>query len=443
MKVSIFMSVIRSINHLFNSYLSWIVLLMAVLAYLLPTVFSWMTPYIAYMLQFVMFAMGLTLTAQVFLDVFKQPMKVILVSVIQFLWMPLAGFLVAILFNFPPEIGIGFILLGACPGGTASNVMTFLANGNVPLSVSATTVSTLLAPILTPLFVVLYAGATSSIDIQFMPMFMSIVKIVLVPIVLGIVLNYFIGSKIEPVKDVCPTIAAIAVLLILAAVTAVNQKQIAETGFIIFVACLVQNVSGYVVTYFVCKALSIDVSSRRAMQIEVAMQNSALSVSLALKHFTPQAAVAGAVFSIIHNFTGSIFAGICRKVMLGSMFAGTDEAPGETEIFQGRKFKTYRGMGSIAAMKKGSSDRYFQGSVNEANKLVPEGIEGRVAYKGAAADIVFQMIGGIRSGTGYCGAANLKELHDNAQFIEMSGAGLKESHPHDVQITNEAPNYSM
>ena len=114
-----------------------------------------------------------------------------------------------------------------------------------------------------------------------------------------------------------------------------------------------------------------------------------------------------------------------NAVMLGSMFAGTDEAPGETEIFQGRKFKTYRGMGSIAAMKKGSSDRYFQGSVNEANKLVPEGI------------------GGIRSGMGYCGAANLKELHDNAQFIEMSGAGLKESHPHDVQITNEAPNYSM
>lgn len=132
-----------------------------------------------------------------------------------------------------------------------------------------------------------------------------------------------------------------------------------------------------------------------------------------------------------------------NAVMLGSMFAGTDEAPGETEIFQGRKFKTYRGMGSIAAMKEGSSDRYFQGSVNEANKLVPEGIEGRVAYKGSVADIVFQMLGGIRSGMGYVGAANIKELHDNAQFVEMSGAGLKESHPHDVQITNEAPNYSV
>ncbi|HFD1977780.1 TPA: IMP dehydrogenase [Streptococcus pyogenes] len=132
-----------------------------------------------------------------------------------------------------------------------------------------------------------------------------------------------------------------------------------------------------------------------------------------------------------------------NAVMLGSMFAGTDEAPGETEIYQGRKFKTYRGMGSIAAMKKGSSDRYFQGSVNEANKLVPEGIEGRVAYKGAASDIVFQMLGGIRSGMGYVGAGDIQELHENAQFIEMSGAGLIESHPHDVQITNEAPNYSV
>ncbi|EFQ56871.1 IMP dehydrogenase [Streptococcus downei] len=130
-------------------------------------------------------------------------------------------------------------------------------------------------------------------------------------------------------------------------------------------------------------------------------------------------------------------------VMLGSMMAGTDEAPGETEIFQGRKFKTYRGMGSVAAMKKGSSDRYFQGSVNEANKLVPEGIEGRVAYKGAVADIVFQVVGGIKSGMGYTGAEDIKGLHDKAQFVEMSGAGLIESHPHDVQITNEAPNYSV
>lgn len=130
-------------------------------------------------------------------------------------------------------------------------------------------------------------------------------------------------------------------------------------------------------------------------------------------------------------------------VMLGSMLAGTDESPGEFEIYQGRKYKTYRGMGSLSAMKKGSSDRYFQGGVNEANKLVPEGIEGRVAYKGSATDIVFQMIGGLKAGMGYTGAATIDALHENAQFIEMSGAGLKESHPHDVQITKEAPNYSV
>ncbi|MGO2925707.1 IMP dehydrogenase [Lactococcus laudensis] len=132
-----------------------------------------------------------------------------------------------------------------------------------------------------------------------------------------------------------------------------------------------------------------------------------------------------------------------NAVMLGSMLAGTDESPGEFEIYQGRKYKTYRGMGSLSAMKKGSSDRYFQGGVNEANKLVPEGIEGRVAYKGSATDIVFQMIGGLKAGMGYTGAATIDALHENAQFIEMSGAGLKESHPHDVQITKEAPNYSV
>ena len=130
-----------------------------------------------------------------------------------------------------------------------------------------------------------------------------------------------------------------------------------------------------------------------------------------------------------------------HAVMLGSMLAGTDESPGEFEIYQGRRFKVYRGMGSLASMEKGSSDRYFQ-ATNEANKRVPEGIEGRVAYKGSVADIVFQMIGGIRSGMGYCGTPNLQSLREDAQFIRMSGAGLIESHPHDVQITKESPNYS-
>lgn len=132
-------------------------------------------------------------------------------------------------------------------------------------------------------------------------------------------------------------------------------------------------------------------------------------------------------------------------VMLGSMLAGTDEAPGQFEIYQGRRYKTYRGMGSLGAMAQahGSSDRYFQSGVNESKKLVPEGIEGRVAYKGSLADVIYQMDGGLRSGMGYVGAPTIQALQDNAQFIQISGAGLKESHPHDVQITKEAPNYSV
>ena len=138
------------------------------------------------------------------------------------------------------------------------------------------------------------------------------------------------------------------------------------------------------------------------------------------------------------DITKAIAAG-ANACMMGSMFAGCDESPGTFELYQGRKYKVYRGMGSIAAMENGSKDRYFQ---TDAKKLVPEGVEGRVAYKGSAADIVFQLIGGIRAGMGYTGAEDIQALHDKAQFVEMSGAGLIESHPHDVQITNEAPNYS-
>lgn len=132
-----------------------------------------------------------------------------------------------------------------------------------------------------------------------------------------------------------------------------------------------------------------------------------------------------------------------HAVMLGSLLAGTDESPGEFELFQGRRFKTYRGMGSLGAMKQGSGDRYFQDSKNEANKLVPEGIEGRIEYKGSLQEVIFQMLGGLRSGMGYAGAKDMQALREETQFVQMSGAGLRESHPHDVQITKEAPNYSM
>ncbi|QNK58193.1 IMP dehydrogenase [Paenibacillus sp. PAMC21692] len=139
------------------------------------------------------------------------------------------------------------------------------------------------------------------------------------------------------------------------------------------------------------------------------------------------------------DITKAIAAG-ASAIMIGSLFAGTAESPGETEIFQGRSFKVYRGMGSLGAMKEGSKDRYFQ---ENENKLVPEGIEGRVPYKGPLADTVHQLLGGLRSGMGYCGTSSLEELKNDTQFVRITGSGLRESHPHDVQITKEAPNYSL
>ena len=129
-------------------------------------------------------------------------------------------------------------------------------------------------------------------------------------------------------------------------------------------------------------------------------------------------------------------------VMMGSIFAGTEESPGETIIYEGRKFKQYRGMGSIGAMSQGSGDRYFQDVEDDLKKFVPEGIEGRVAYKGSLSEIVYQYVGGLRSGMGYCGAADIAALQREAQFIKISNAGIKESHAHDIEITREAPNYS-
>lgn len=143
------------------------------------------------------------------------------------------------------------------------------------------------------------------------------------------------------------------------------------------------------------------------------------------------------------RFSGDIVKALAAgadAVMMGSLFAGTEESPGDTEIYQGRRFKVYRGMGSIGAMKSGSKDRYFQ---ENAQKLVPEGIEGRVPYKGPLADTVYQMMGGLRAGMGYCGSKNLEELQNNTQFIRITNASLQEGHPHDIQITKEAPNYNM
>jgi len=160
------------------------------------------------------------------------------------------------------------------------------------------------------------------------------------------------------------------------------------------------------------------------------------AASVASKYGIPVIADGGVKYS--GDIVKALAAG-ANIVMVGSLVAGCEESPGDTEIYQGRQFKVYRGMGSLAAMNKGSSDRYFQGG---KKKLVPEGVEGRVPYKGPLSDTIFQMVGGLRAGMGYCGCANIPQMHEKAQFVRITGAGLRESHPHDIYITKEAPNYS-
>ena len=159
--------------------------------------------------------------------------------------------------------------------------------------------------------------------------------------------------------------------------------------------------------------------------------------SVAKEYGIPVIADGGIKYS--GDVTKAIAAG-ANVCMMGSIFAGCDESPGSFELYQGRKYKVYRGMGSIAAMENGSKDRYFQ---SDAKKLVPEGVEGRVAYKGLVEDTVFQLIGGLRAGMGYCGTKTIEELKENGKFVRISAASLRESHPHDIQITKEAPNYSV
>ncbi|MDB5830877.1 MAG: dehydrogenase, partial [Caballeronia sp.] len=160
----------------------------------------------------------------------------------------------------------------------------------------------------------------------------------------------------------------------------------------------------------------------------------------------------GSVNAILFQVVGGVrFSGDVSKalaagadaVMMGSMLAGTEESPGDVFLFQGRQYKAYRGMGSVGAMKDGAADRYFQDNSANIDKLVPEGIEGRVAYKGSVNAILFQVVGGVRASMGYCGCRNIGEMHDKAEFVQITGAGMRESHVHDVQITKEAPNYHV
>ncbi|KNE22610.1 bile acid:sodium symporter family protein [Virgibacillus pantothenticus] len=282
------------------------VLLVAVVAFLFPEQFLWIGSYISIMLGIIMFGMGMTLSVQDFREVVRQPKSVAIGVSSQFVLMPLIAYGLAKGLNLPPEIAIGVILVGACPGGTASNVMTFLAKGNTALSVAITSVSTLLAPLLTP--AIIYFLAREWLEVSVSSMFMSVVKIVLLPIVLGLIVQLFLKEQAKKTVDLMPLISVVAIVLIVAAVVAGSKDKIIESGLLIFAVVILHNGLGYLIGFFVAKLFKLEFMDQKAVSIEVGMQNSGLGAALAAAHFSPLAAVPSAIFSFWHNISGPILA---------------------------------------------------------------------------------------------------------------------------------------
>lgn len=288
-----------------NTFAIW-VLVAAALAIWLPEYFTWIGSYITILLGIVMFGMGMTLKLDDFKLILQHPKGVIIGIVSQFVVMPLLAFALAKIFNLPPEIAVGVILVGCCPGGTSSNVMTFLAKGNTALSVTITSCTTLLAPFVTPALI--YLLASEWLPVSFMAMFMSVIKVVLIPIILGIVAQFLFRPIVEKSIDILPTVSVIAIVMIVAAVVSGSRDKILETGLIIFAIVILHNGLGYLIGFLVAKIFKLQYDDQKAISIEVGMQNSGLGAQLAMAHFDPVTAVPSAIFSFWHNISGPILA---------------------------------------------------------------------------------------------------------------------------------------
>lgn len=287
------------------------VLVLAFLAYRMPAQFSTIAPQVPLLLGIIMFGMGLTLTVNDFKGVLTMPKSVAVGVLAQFVIMPGLAFMLALLFRLPPELATGVILVGCCPGGTASNVMTYLAKGNTALSVTMTACTTLLAPVATPFLVWLLAGRW--IDISASAMFWAIIKIVLLPVLLGVALRLLFPKAVTRSLDLLPTVSIIGIVLVVAAVVAVNQKNLASSGLLVMGVVMLHNTLGLALGYLAARALKLDYPERKAISIEVGMQNSGLGATLALAYFSPGAAIPSALFSVWHNLSGPALATWWRR----------------------------------------------------------------------------------------------------------------------------------
>ena len=321
------MKFMERVSAFISKYMAVFVIVIAAIALFQPWTFKWAASKVTILLGIVMFGMGMTLKLEDFRLVFQRPRDVFIGALAQFTVMPALAWLLATIFNLPADLAAGDILVGTCPGGTSSNVMTYLAKGDVALSVSMTMTTTILAPIVTPLLTWWLAGAW--VDVSFTAMMMSIIQVVILPIVLGIIINTFFSSTVDKFIKLLPLVSVIAIVLIVGGVVAVSSQRIMETGLLVMGIVVLHNLGGYAIGFGIAKALHMNIAKVKAISIEVGMQNSGLATSLAMMHFGAAAAIPGAIFSVWHNISGSIAANYLAARMTKS--TEEDAAPATEE----------------------------------------------------------------------------------------------------------------
>lgn len=308
------MKTLEKISDFFGKYMALIVLVVAALALFVPRTCLWIqTTWVNYLLMIVMFGMGLTLKLEDFKLVFTRPKDILIGCLAQFTVMPLLAFALGEVFGLDAALLAGVVLVGTCPGGTSSNVITYLSKGDVALSVGMTSVNTILAPILTPAITYLLLRTTVTVDP--VSMFLSIIKVVIIPIVLGFVINKLFGKVTQKLVKVLPSVSVIAICLIVAAVVSHNAEKIMTTGIVVFAVVILHNLLGYACGFGLGKLLHMNPSKTKAISIEIGMQNSGLATSLAGTAFPDlaMATVPGAIFSVWHNISGAILANIYNR----------------------------------------------------------------------------------------------------------------------------------
>lgn len=308
------MEFLRKVSSIFGRYMAVIVVAVTLLSLFVPSSSLWIqTGWINPLLMLVMFGMGLTLSIRDFIPVFTHPKYVLLGTVAQFTIMPLLAWGLSIVFGLDTALMAGVVLVGTCPGGTSSNVITYLSRGDVALSVGMTSVNTLLAPFLTPAITYLILRATISVDV--VAMFISIVQVVIIPIILGFAINKLFPKITERLSDILPAVSVTAICLIVACVVSHNSERILSTGWLVFAVVILHNLLGYLCGFILGKILGLDTARTKAISIEVGMQNSGLATSLAGSTFPnlAMATVPGALFSVWHNISGALLASVYRR----------------------------------------------------------------------------------------------------------------------------------